>query len=176
MPRLKQIGIDVDVNRAIENARQSFSETENDILRRLLLGKQQQPPKSTMTAAVSPDGPVRVRGLWSVEVKGERSPAANMKDAYRILLLKLDELAPTFLERFSRERARSRKFVAREPRELYDSAPHLAKEHARLLKDDWYFDTNLSTEQVTQRAKVAARVAGLAYGRDVKIMENLRVI
>lgn len=177
MPRLKQIGIDVDVNRAIENARQSFSESENDVLRRVLLGERQRPapqPKSPRPAMV--DEPVRLRGLWSVEVKGERSSAANMKDAYRILLLKLEDLMPGFLERFSQERSRSRKFVALNPVDLYDSAPHLAEDHARSLKDDWYFDTNLSTEQVAKRARVAAKVAGLAYGRDVKLMENLRVI
>ena len=66
--------------------------------------------------------------------------------------------------------------MALNPSELYDSAPHLAEDHARLLKDDWYFDTNLSTEQVAKRARVAARVAGLNYGRDVKLMENLRLI
>ena len=177
MGRLKQIGIDVDVNRAIENARQSFAESENDILRRLLIGDRQRPadlPNSFVPPAV--DEPVRMRGLWSVEVKGDRCPAANMKDAYRILLLKLDEISPGFLERFAGERARSRKFVALKPTDLYDSAPHLANDHAKLLKDDWYFDTNLSAEQVAKRARVAARVAGLTYGRDVKLLENLKLI
>jgi len=176
--RLKQVGIDVDVHRAIEQARLSFAESENDILRRLLLGERQTrslPPARRGTIA-SRETVERSRGLWSVEVKGQRSPAANMKDAYRQLLLKLDELSPNFIERFAVERARSRKFVAREPSDLYDSSPHLAKDHAQLLKDGWYFDTNLSTEQVASRAKIAARIAGLSYGRDVKLLENLRTI
>ena len=79
-------------------------------------------------------------------------------------------------ERFSHERARSRKFVAHNPAELYDSAPHLAQDHARLLKGDWYFDTNLSMEQVSKRVRVAARIAGLAYGRDAKLLENQRLV
>jgi hypothetical protein len=172
---MKQIGIDVDVNRAIENARQSFSESENDILRRLLLGQSRRPATPSRPARAAEEQ-VRARGLWSVEIKGQRYSAANMKEAYRSLLLKLDELSPNFIQRFSAERARSRRFVARDPAQLYDSSPHLAKEHARELKDGWYFDTNLSTEQVAARAKVAARIAGLSYGRDVKLLENLRMI
>lgn len=176
MTQLKQIGIDVDVNRAIEQARQSFMETENDILRRLLFAEATRAKPTVARRATASDELVRSRGLWSVEVKGERTPAANMKEAYRTLLLKLDEISPTFIERFAAERGRSRRFVALKPTELYDSSPHLAKEHAHLLKDGWYFDTNLSTEQVAARAKIAARVAGLAYGRDVKLLENLRVV
>jgi hypothetical protein len=174
--RTKQIGIDVDVHRAIEQARQSFSESENDILRRLLLGEtaprripvQKRPPSVEET--------VRSRGLWSVDVKGERISAANMKEAYRTLLLKLAEVSPNFIERFASERARSRRFVARKPTDLYDSSPHLAGEYAQPLKDGWYYDTNLSTEQVAKRARVAARVAGLSYGRDVRLLDNLREV
>lgn len=178
MPRLKQISIDVDVHRAIEQARHSFAESENEILRRLLLGEKIGKGASAQRQQVrqKDSEQTRTRGLWSVEVRGERIPAANMKDAYRTLLLKLDNVKPDFLERFASERARSRKFVARRPADLYDSSPHLADEHARPLKDGWYFDTNLSMEQVAARARAAARVAGMQYGREIKILENLRVI
>lgn len=178
MARLKQIGIDVDVHRAIEQARLAFSESENEILRRLLLGSAHRPANQSprRPARVSDDAAIRSRGLWTAEVGGERVSAANMKDAYRQLLLKLHESSPTFLERFALERSRSRRFVAHKPSDLYDSAPHLAEEYGQRLIDDWFFDTNLSTEQVAARARVAARVAGLSYGRDVKLMENLRLI
>jgi hypothetical protein len=99
-----------------------------------------------------------------------------MKEAYRTLLLKLAEVSPNFIERFASERARSRRFVARKPTDLYDSSPHLAGEYAQPLKDGWYYDTNLSTEQVAKRARVAARVAGLSYGRDVRLLDNLREV
>lgn len=177
MPNLKQIEIDVDVNRAIEQARRSFSETENDILRRLLVGDVvDRPSPSRRRVRALTEAQTRSRGLWSVEVKGERTPASNMKAAYRALLLKLDEVSPGFLEQFASERARSRRFVARKPTDLYDSSPHLADEHAQPLKDGWYFDTNLSTEQVATRARVASRIAGLLYGRDVRLLDNFREI
>jgi hypothetical protein len=175
MGRIKQIGIDVDVHRAIEQARQSFSESENDILKRLLL-RGAAPHRSVQKRLPIAEETVRSRGLWSVDVKGERISAANMKEAYRTLLLKLDEVSPNFIERFASERARSRRFVARKPSDLYDSSPHLADEYAQPLKDGWYYDTNLSTEQVAKRARVAARVAGLSYGRDVRLLDNLREV
>src|SRR5437588_12376696 len=103
MSRLKQIGIDVGVHRAIEQARESFSESENDILRRMLLGdgavRKNAPFRRPRTSATN--DAARYHGLWSVEVKGKRTPAANMKDAYRTLLLKLDEVSPQVIERFA---------------------------------------------------------------------------
>lgn len=175
MGRFKQIGIDVDVNRAIEQARESFGETENDILRRLLITDQRRIARKPNAVQQAFEA-MRSRGLWCVEVKGERFPAANMKEAYKTLLLKLADRSEDFLDDFAGERSRSRRFVAKSPSDLYDTSPHLASDHAQLLTEDWYFDTNLSTEQVATRARIAARVAGLRYGDEIKLMENLRTI
>ena len=175
---MRQIGIDVDVHRVIELARISFDESENDILRRLLLTlKARRRAATSHRARPDPASPViRSRGLWSVELKGERTPAANMKDAYRLLLIRLDDLVPGFLDRFAEERGRSRRFVARKVAELYPASPHLARDHAQHLKDDWYFDTNLSADQVAARARIAARIAGLRYGADVRLSDNLKSV
>ena len=175
MPRLKQIDIDVDVHRAIEQARLSFSERENDILRRILLISPEPIRRDASPAAIS--APVqRQRGTWTVELLHKRTAAANLKDAYKTLLLELAERDSSFLERFSRESSRSRRYVARSARDLYASSPHLAADHARRLVGDWFFDTNLSLAQVGRRARVAARIAGLSYGKDVRILENLKEI
>ncbi len=177
MPRLKQIGIDIDINGVIERHRRTFSETENDILRRLLLlDSPKQAPRSPMKDPQVAQAPVRQRGLWSVELHGERCPALNLKGAYRSLLLKLQNLDSAFLQRFSLEQSRSRRFVSRRPKELYLASPNLAEDHAELLIDGWYFDTNLSTEQVAKRIRVAARLCNLKYGRDVRILNNFQEI
>lgn len=179
MIAFRQIAVDVDVHRVIENSRQSFDESENDILRRLLLSSQTAGGKILIRKKRARRSPAagtvsRSRGLWSVEVRGERIPAVNMKDAYRLFLLKLEQLRAGFLDAFAREGSNRRRFVARSAAELYTSSPHLAGEHGRHLVDDWYFDANLSAEQVARRVRVAARVAGLAYGRDVRLLDNLR--
>jgi negative regulator of replication initiation len=179
VPKLKQIAIDVDVNRAIENQRRSFSESENDILRRILLPitPETRPPRPKATAPDTASAIVtRSRGQWTVEILGERRPAANLQDAYRRLLLHFHARRPDFLQKFSLEKGRSRRFVARKPSDLYLKSPHLASDHAKELTPGWYFDTNLSMEQVASRARVAARLCGLHYGTDVRILENLREI
>lgn len=178
MGRLKQIGIDVEVNGVIERSRRSFSESENDILRRLLLDRPTEiATKSIRTRASSEaQGPSRRRGLWSVEFQGDRHSAPNLKGAYEKLLLLLSEAFPRFLEDFSQEQARSRRFVARNPAHLYLASPELADEFAKPLRDGWFFDTNLSAEQVAKRVRAAARVCGLLYGRDMKILNGLQQI
>jgi hypothetical protein len=172
----RQIEIDVAVHRAIEAARGALGESENDILRRLLLpvraGRQRPAPAA---ASVRPSAPRR-RGLHSVEIGGRRLPAANLKQAYRLLLRELDAAHPHFLEAFAAERTFGRRFVARTPAALYGRSPHLAGRYAEPIGDGWYFDANLSSSQVAKRARVAARLCGLFYGQDVRILDNLSEI
>ena len=179
MPRLKQVGIDVDTHRMIEQHRRSFAESTNEILRRILpLVPPSVPPAGTSFSAQAPRpaAGTRARGQWTLEIKGDRIPAANLKSAYRGLLEALSARDPGFMARFSEEKGRSRRFVARAPGQLYAASPHLAERHAERLPNGWYFDTNLSTAQVAKRARVAARMCGLRYGTDVRILENLREI
>lgn len=177
----RTIEIDVEVHRAIERARQALGESENDILRRLLLlptrGRRAGPgTEASPGAPRGASGAPRSRGLWSVEMAGRRIPATNLKQAYRILLRELAVAHPHFLEAFAEEAGRGRRFVARTPETLYGRSPHLARRHAVPLADGWYFDSNLSAEQAAKRARIAARLCGLHYGSDVRILDNLREI
>ncbi|HEX9964865.1 MAG TPA: hypothetical protein VGB04_07760 [Allosphingosinicella sp.] len=183
---MKTIEIDVEVNAAIENGRKSFKEGANDILRRLLLerspeeatiGVRQRQTGSRNVFFDPPSNPgERITGRWTVQVEGRTVPAPSLKAAYRSLLLLLHERDPNFLTAFSKEAARARRFVARDPEALYLASPKLAKEHAKPLADGWHFDTNLSTDQVARRARIAARLAGLKYGKDVRVLNNFEEI
>lgn len=173
---VRQIAIDVDVHRAIERARQALGESENEILRRLLLsprGRERRPAPAPGARAAP--GPSRIRGLWSVAIGGRRIPAANAKQAYRILLRELAAAYPHFLEDFAEQAGRGRRYLARSPDALYARSPHLVR-HAEPLADGWYFDSNLSTARVAKLARVAARLCGLHYGSDVRILDNMREI
>lgn len=174
MGRLKQVGIDLEVNRMVEQHRRSFSESTNDILARILpLVPILAPSRPVRVGTASSAPGTRTRGQWTVAIEGRRISAGNLKVAYRTLLIALSERFPDFLARFAEEKGRSRRFVARTPGGLYGASPHLAKDHAEALVDGWYFDTNLSSAQVAARARVAARLCGLRYGADVQILENL---
>ena len=175
-PQMKSIDIDVQVNAAIETRRRSFGETPNDILRRALIEGEPALPKAP-DVELPPQTPgERVTGRWTVELLGNRIPATNLKGAYRLLLLLLRDHDRDFLNRFSKEQARSRRYVARSPADLYISSPKLAKQHAKPLADGWYFDTNLSTDQVARRIRIAARLCNLRYGKDVRLLNNLEEI
>ena len=176
MPRLKQIGIDVDLNGVIESNRRSFSETENDILRRLLLGAKALSAPAVPNGSETETSAVRARGRWTVVRGQNRVAAANLKEAYRQALLLLHEEFPDFLERFSEEEARARRFVAKSPVDVYLKSPALARHHAKPLADGWFFDTNLSTDQVARRVRIAARICGLHYGSDFALLNNLEQI
>jgi hypothetical protein len=172
----RTIEIGIDVHRAIERARVALGESEDDILRRLFrAGRIRTSRPSGPTGAPGPPGPSRGRGLWSLEIGGRRIPAANAKQAYRLLLRELAAAHPHFLEAFAEERGRSRRFVARSPAGLYDKSAHLAR-HAEPLIDGWYFDSNLSGARIARLARIAARLCGLHYGSDVRILDTLREI
>ena len=176
---MRRIEIDEEVGRLIERHRRSGSESENGILRRVLglaAPVRESAPSLAVSAAEPPPG-TRRRGQFTVEVSGERLPAANLKSAYRTLLEALDSRFPDFLESFAEEhKQRRRRFVARTAASLYPASPHLAKRHAEPLGAGCFFDSNVSTVQVARRARIAARLCGLRYGSDVRILEALREI
>lgn len=169
MARMKQIAIDVDVNRAIESGRRTFSETENDILRRLLLQANVPQPENHGKSERPRTSVARARGAWIARIGGESYPGQNLKEAYKLLLLQLQKRHPDFLAKFSALKARSRRFVAKRPQDLYLSSPHLADEFAEPLVDGWYVDTNLSQEQVSKRVEEAARALGLKFPEQVSL-------
>lgn len=170
--------VDEAVHALIERHRRSESESRNDILRRILpLVPAAAAPRPSLAAIVSPPPPgTRQRGQWAVEIEGERIAAANLVSAYRTLLEALDRLHPDFLADFAEEKGRRRRFVARTPASLYPASPHLAKRHAVPLTGGWWFDSNVSTVQVARRARIAARICGLRYGAQLRILEGLREI
>jgi hypothetical protein len=166
MAKLKQIGIDVDINRKIEANRISFSESENDILRRILLKLPEAkvvPTKPTKRNATEEH---RTRGDWVVSFFGTTHSAPNMKEAYKKLLLLFDEKYPDFLQKFAGRSSRSRLFISKRPEEIYGNAPHLAQDYAKPLARGWFYDSNLSKEQVDARLSVAGEVVNAAFGRD----------
>lgn len=195
---MKQIAVDVDVNRVIEAARRSFAETPNDILRRILLGRSEPPAAPQAPVAPSdappsdaspPDAPLvavteldlprfgqRAMGHWQARVADAVVGASSLREAYCRLLVLAHQHDPAFLGRFARLGSKARRFIARNPTDLYLKSPHLAKDHAVELVPGLFVDTNLSETQIAQRARAAARELGLHYGKDAWIREAMRTI
>jgi hypothetical protein len=149
---MKQIEIDLDVSREIEVARLSFSETENDILRRLLrIGW------SEGSSVSRPE-----------EQIGQRS-TGTFSFTYKRLLLLIHADNSDFLSELAEQPVRRGRIVSKDKQALYQTSPHLAEQYAEKLTDDYWYDTNLSTDQTKSRIRLACGVAGLDYGDDVRL-------
>lgn len=163
------IKIDMDVYKAIEASRVRFDEQQNDILRRVLLdgaAATLEPPEPQETGAVS-DRAERATGEYAFLLKGEHFSSSSLKSAYRNCLLRLAYQDPAFLPNLSKEETPARRIVATDAKYLYKKTPHLADEFAEILTKGWWYDTNLSQQQVESRLKTACKVAGLSFGDDL---------
>ena len=96
---------------------------------------------------------------------------ANAKDAMVIALRELAQEDATFLQRCAQHpdaQGRKRKYIARTPEELYPDRPDL-REHREDLPGGWLVATNLNNVLKRSIIRLAAEVANLRFGRDVKV-------
>lgn len=165
------IDIDIEVHKVIEANRKSFEDTQNDILRRLLLGSS---ANGAPTAPPQLGGATTVRherstGSYGFVLNGKKMSFNNMKAAYKNCLLELASVDGTFLTSLSKEETPARRLVARDRKALYKKTPHLADEFAEELVDGWWLDTNLSQQQVESRLQIACKVANIVFGSDLEL-------
>src|SRR5690349_13063402 len=121
---MRQIGIDLDVHRAIENGRLSFDEDQNAILRRLLAIDTPGPRSATLVTI--PRQP-RSSGAYSLMLGNQPIEANSLKELLRRVLLKAEQLQPGIIGRIAgMATPRGRFVVARSAQQLYPNAPHLA--------------------------------------------------
>ena len=161
----KTIKIDIEVHRAIESRRQSFTQSENDILREVF-GIPREPPQSP-SKRPHRRPPRGISGRYAFVLLGERVKEDSLKAAYMDCLRRLAELDPQVLERLSEETTKARRIVARRPEDLYLKNPKLAEKFAVQLTDQWWVDTNLSRSQCEQRLKTVCEVTGIGFGSDL---------
>ncbi|MFN3400444.1 MAG: hypothetical protein ACK4Z4_08915 [Ferrovibrio sp.] len=155
---MREIAIDLDVHRAIENGRITFEENENAILRRLL-GIDSAPRPSTEPRPI-PRQP-RSSGAYSVVLGNQPIEANSLKELLRLVILKAERLKPgTIAEIATTPTPKGRFIVARTAAQLYPKAPHLAG-LGEQLGDGWWYDTNVGRNQVQAYMKLIARLLKL---------------
>jgi hypothetical protein len=152
---MREIGIDLDVHRAIEAARQSFEETPNGILRRLL---GIDAPAVQRPRQRSP----RSSGAYSTLFGGVPLEANSLKQLLAKAILAAEERQPGFIEALSRQPTpKGRYIVARSADGLYPRTPQLVV-YAERLDASWWFDTNVGKAQVTAYLARFARLLGFS--------------
>lgn len=152
---MRNIEIDLDVHRAIENARTDFSQSENAILR-LLLALDTKPVEYRAKPRQA-----RSSGAYSVVLGGRPIEANTLKELLRRSMLYLARVRPRFLETVATHATRrGRRLIARTPEALYPSSPHLAG-LAEKVDGQWWYDTNVNRQQVQAYIRALCEMAGI---------------
>ena len=102
---------------------------------------------------------------------GKEFSYANAKEAMVFILSELAKADPTFLSRCYQHRGfrgKKRRYVAQRPAELYPDRPDMIDQH-EVLPGGWVVGINLNNKSKMRILKLAAEVAGLTFGRDIKI-------
>jgi hypothetical protein len=172
MTGLTNISLSLATYKAIEAQRLSFGESHDAIIRRALAERAGRRARMAGRAAAMGRGAPRRRGRVRVDIFGRAQEVLNLRDAYLVILTALIRHKSTLLQLLATEGSTRRRWVARSPEALFVTAPHLAAEHAHQIAPDWYVDTNVSRAQIVARLTTAARVAGYAFGEDVRLIEG----
>jgi hypothetical protein len=104
-------------------------------------------------------------------VCGIQYPFKTAKDAMTIVLRELALIDASFLERCAQDpgtQGRKRRLIARTPQELYPHDKRFWSAHEK-LPGGWVVATNLSNNRKRRLVELAARLAGLKFGKDVII-------
>lgn len=106
----------------------------------------------------------RRSGEYWYELKGKRTECHSLKELLALSLLSIEKAVPGTLDKLTHVKPRSRRIVARNPKDLFDK-PHLAKDYAeRLGKDGWYYGTNNSAAETANWLQRASEIAGFRWG------------
>ncbi len=170
MSGLAQIEVSLATFKAIEAARLSFTESHDDIVRRMLATKRSRDAQPMREIARNTPPAQRKRGNIAVDLFGRSVPVANLKAGYIAALNSLVRHKPSLFELLAHEGTKRRRWIARQATGLYPESPHLARDHALAITGDWFIDTNLSRAQIDQRLETACQLAGYRYQDDVKII------
>ena len=111
------------------------------------------------------------------ELLGQAFPARNLTDAFVDIFKHFAELDTVFPVRFKRalsaELAKAKKpskrgYIGATPQELYPGNPDLWK-YAQEIAPGWMLGTNESSEKKLKFIRLACKVIGLRWGKDLKM-------
>ena len=139
------------------------------VVRRVLVGS--DAPTISNASLSSPLGTSAAR--YQVRIFGEVVAAERLHDVLATVIESLSRRDAGFLTRLAKEKARTRRIVARSPEDLYPGRPDLAK-NARKVADGWWMVTNNSQPNTASAVATACRVAGVDQGVDVAIQYGQR--
>jgi predicted CopG family antitoxin len=166
------IPVEADVLARLLKLRQDRLESYSDLLRRVLPRHRDAAVAVTAPARGHENGtlplPDSGRGIGYM-LLGNWHTARDANTAMIEILVRLGGMCPDLLDRLApMVRGRTRNHIARSPEMVYPDRPDLL-EHVRPLVPGWYIGCNIADREKVQFLKFACKLAGLTYGRDLKV-------
>jgi hypothetical protein len=101
------------------------------------------------------------------EFNGHRTECRSLKELLAEGLKSIEKSKPGTLEKLSRIKPRSRRIVAREPKQLFESE-HLIRDYAEKLTNDWWYGTNNSAAETDAWLERACTYADFKWGTEFR--------
>lgn len=125
--------------------------------------------------APAPHGRQRTRFEVEYSFLGSRYQAPSMIALLIDVLRKLADQDSSFLQRFSQQSGRERRYVASNLADLYPGRPDLAR-FAREVLPGWWLGTNFSAKDIESILEKAGKSAGLSFGVDLVMSGRTREV
>jgi len=127
-------------------------------------------------ASPTPAGPIRTEPAapivgFGFTIDGRDVPCRNGRDVLVSVFEELTKRDASFPDRFAAlpKHGRSRRYLARDRDELYPGRADMVANHSHELSSGWWLGVNVSRKAVERIVQMACGVAGLRFGRDLKI-------
>ncbi len=125
-------------------------------------------PTLERSQAISEPPKGRLGKEYSFIFRGQTEQFSNGKELLVGVFERLLQTDARFYEELEpRLKGHSRQYLARDRDSLYPNAPKLAETQAASLSGGWWLGTNSSTSQKREQIKMACRVAGIEFGKDL---------
>jgi hypothetical protein len=122
--------------------------------------------------ASQPEPPIEPRhklsrqtGKYMLDFKGNITECQSLKELLAKGLRTIEKFRPGSLERLSQVKPRTKRIVARDPRDLFDQHK-LVEDYAEKLLDGWWFGTNNSRDETIAWLRRGCELSGLRWGQD----------
>ena len=104
-------------------------------------------------------------------LEGRHYAAGSARAVLEGVLEVLAKRDPAILERFAAlpKHGRTRRYLARDPDDLYPGRPDLVRDHSIQLTSGWWLSTNHSRATIERIIEMVCDVAHLKYGGDLQV-------
>ena len=135
-----------------------------------------QPTRQTIPATMAVSKPTSIGSSQKPSsigfvLEGRHYVARSARQVLEGVFEALTKRDVTILERFAAlpKHGRTRRYLARNPDDLYPNRPDLVRDYSIQLTSGWWLSTNHSRATIVRIIEMACDVAHLKYGKDLQV-------